>query len=664
MPRELDTRNWSLIRGDDVRAGALQDAAARITESLPDDQRIAVSAINAFSGTPAAITSSGGAMASADDPASFINMALEHVERSSEALGFGPATVPPEFVPDATVQATSAGSHIVHLHQQYRGVPVFQMARTVRFAPSGHIADTTGDNAVLPPNMELRPKLPVEAAVRLAAEHLASTVEDAAAEIDHWGQQLPYTEIDLSGFEPNVIVSFSMPSLPRVLDKGPFEEFIPSHLVIFDQGTSVRLSWHIILTLADYQDQYAVIITADRSDGGEVLYCKSTMRSIVGRGSVFEESPGRKPREAVDFPRPLSDYPVTGSLPSGHNFPHDWIDRDSTEGNSTIATLGDTTHKLQGQLDGGTVLFHPGDDTGDEQKILNIFYFCNYMHDFFYLLGFDEGAGNFQNINFTSNGASRDPVRARAHSGAVWGTANMLTPPDGKSPIMNMGLVVNSDRHTAMDADVVFHEFIHGVTNRLVGGRMNDSALDAPQSGGMGEGWSDYFALSIQNFGKDNEKVVCGDWVADRPEGIREFPYDGNFPDTFGDLGTGRYTRVHNIGEIWCATLMEMTRQMRAALESDERGYWLAWQIVVDGLKLTPANPSFLDARNSILRALNDLKVAGAVPEAEHELARAAAWRSFAKFGMGPGAASAGASLSGIQADFELPEDVQPLPTT
>jgi len=109
--------------------------------------------------------------------------------------------------------------------------------------------------------------------------------------------------------------------------------------------------------------------------------------------------------------------------------------------------------------------------------MLNIFYFCNYMHDFLMLLGFDEAAGNFQEINFSNTGLGTDAVQARAHSGAVNGTANMLTPPDGMPPTMNMGLVEGINRHTAFDADVVFHEYVHGLTNRLVGGRINAAAL-------------------------------------------------------------------------------------------------------------------------------------------------------------------------------------------
>ena len=74
----------------------------------------------------------------------------------------------------------------------------------------------------------------------------------------------------------------------------------------------------------------------------------------------------------------------------------------------------------------------------------------------------------------------------------------------------------------------------------------------------MGEGWSRYIACTI------NGSNVVGSWVLKDPAGCRDFPYDSNFPRSFGKLGTGRFTpgNEHNIGEIWCAALMEMNRKM------------------------------------------------------------------------------------------------------
>ncbi|MBK8553347.1 MAG: M36 family metallopeptidase, partial [Ignavibacteria bacterium] len=256
-------------------------------------------------------------------------------------------------------------------------------------------------------------------------------------------------------------------------------------------------------------------------------------------------------------------------------------------------------------MNGHFIKFDPSNDE-EEQQILNIFYFCNYMHDFFYLLGFDESAGSFE---------GEDPVIARAHNAAIYGTANMSTPIDGSSPIMNMGILTNSGRHTALDADVVFHEYVHGITNRLVGGRVNDRALQEDQSRALGEGWSDYFALSIQNFSNESEKRVTGSWVKNSQAGIRSHPYYDNYDQhlTYGRIG--QVNGEHRRGELWCAALMHWTRHLSSTV-GKEQAYCICWQSIVDGLKLTNANPSFLNARDGILLALNALRDSGKISEA------------------------------------------------
>jgi extracellular elastinolytic metalloproteinase len=348
-------------------------------------------------------------------------------------------------------------------------------------------------------------------------------------------------------------------------------------------------------------------------------------------------------------------------------FPADWVEANQTVGNATVATLNFGLRSLTGVLKGNVIEFNPSDRFGDDQKVLNIFYFCNYMHDFLYILGFDEAAGNFQKVNFTHVGVAGDLVQAHAHSGPVRGTANMSTAADGTPPVMNMGLVQRSNRHTAFDADVVFHEFTHGLTNRLVGGTRQGHTLDAPQSQGMGEGWSDFFALTIQNFfraqiGQD-ERVVTGNWVVNNQTGIRSNPYDNNYPFTYGNVSTfprfdgetglpdpNGLPDEHQTGEIWCAALMMMVRSMRAAL-GDVDGYRLGWQMVVDGLKLTPANPTFLDARDAILLALDHMLDQRRIQQAVHDAARRAALAAFGRFGMGPNASSVDAGVDGIVED-------------
>ena len=63
------------------------------------------------------------------------------------------------------MQRTSAGAAAVNLKQTYRGLPVFQMSRTVRFNPAGQLVDAAGDTAAIPDEVSSEPKLGVEDAV-------------------------------------------------------------------------------------------------------------------------------------------------------------------------------------------------------------------------------------------------------------------------------------------------------------------------------------------------------------------------------------------------------------------------------------------------------------------------------------------------------------------
>ena len=90
--------------------------------------------------------------------------------------------------------------------------------------------------------------------------------------------------------------------------------------------------------------------------------------------------------------------------------------------------------------------------------------------------------------------------------------ANMATPPDGISPRMQMYLFndpVADDPASAArraadpfvqanggdEADVVYHEYTHGLSNRLVVDADGNSTLGGIQAGAMGEAWSDWYAM-------------------------------------------------------------------------------------------------------------------------------------------------------------------------
>jgi len=669
MPRDLDTRDYSFRR--DVSNFAAV-ATASVSSALPGDHEVKIERMNPFTGSPINLRSVNAAselelMPTPEPTAqSLIARAIEHVRIAAPALGFAPAEVP-EFDPDPHVKETSTGGRVVNLQQKYHGIPIFQMERAVSFDNTGAIQNVSGASVGdLGMDLETLPSVSVEDAAIAAANYLASP----SGRRDAWTKQIvPEQAIDVKNYKPKVLGKTSSPSQSLVLDQGPFGESIPAHLVFFYQGPVTRLGWHFIISMPELTEQYAVIVEADSrtavKDAPQVLYCQKTSSEMATqvRGNVWTHNPGINPqRQIVDFPRPLADYPIQPTPPNLPNgFPVAWVDGQATVGNNTVAVLGTSLNSLQGALSNGVLTFDPNQPQGDDQKVLNIFYFCNFMHDFFFMLGFDEASGNFQKVNFSGMGTGGDPVLARAHAGTVTGTANMLTLADGTQGLMNMGLVAGVNRHTAFDSDVVFHEFTHGVSNRLVGAQLNAHALQQPQSRGMGEGWSDYFALTIQNFFLNAEKTVTGDWVVNNPGGIRLAPYDDNYPGSFGQIGKpGDYdgSDEHAIGEIWCAALMKMNRDINQGLGDKRKGYLLSWQLVVDGFKLTPANPSFLDARDAILRALDAQQQTGVITVAEFKSARKSLWTAFSRFGMGPKASCVGASLFGIVEDQSLPPGV------
>ncbi|BBO35586.1 M20/M25/M40 family metallo-hydrolase [Lacipirellula parvula] len=611
-----------------------------------------------------------------------------------------------DFFADPVVQQIASGDQFVYLNQHYRGIPVFTMARTVRFASKGSAVELTGDHApYISPSLEVRPAVPAADAVRAAVQYISEhQAEDDTP--DEYGQLHPASQINLQAFSPVVHARFSSPSQPIIYEAQGLGATVPASLVVYMSGIEApRLAWDILVTLPLGERQYRVLVPADEQDG-ELLYVRqvsTTMGKTPGHepepkvwatdaavaartadaantpqppatpsyaaaapataagtavsAGVYFPSPASSSLQDTSFPLDVSKYPLgITTPPAALNL--SWVDAGQAYavGPNAIAVRGFGSPNLPSKrLKGddsvtGKLTFNSSDPV--DQQLANIFFFCNYIHDFFFLLGFDVAAGNFE---------GDDGVIARSHPGPVAGTANMLTHPDHQRPVMNMGLVAGVNRHTAFDADVVFHEYVHGVSNRLVGGPMNALALEAEQSGSMGEGWSDYFALTIQNYSSPGqERTTTGDWVVDQPGvGIRSAPYDDKYHSDFGDMATVfELQEVHNAGEIWCACLMHLTRKMVTALGNRDRAYRECWQIVVDSFKVCPANPSFIDARDAILTALEGRHTAQKLNAAEFQDCRKAAWTAFAGFGMGAKAPNNGSDFASAISDNHLPQDL------
>ena len=293
----------------------------------------------------------------------------------------------------------------------------------------------------------------------------------------------------------------------------------------------------------------------------------------------------------------------------------------------------------------------PTTATFQQFAITNLFYWNNLLHDVTYQYGFDEPSGNFQANNQGRGGTAGDYVIAIAQSGAGTSNANFSTPSDGGRGRMRMFLFTSPN--PALDGDldngVISHEFGHGISNRLTGGPAASGCLSNNEEGG--EGWGDYNALMLTTnwaTASVNDGALArpvGTYVLNQPvngSGIRNYPYSTNMainPLTYANMGVAPIgTEVHNIGEIWCMALWEMTWEiikqtntinpdlLNPAGAGGIGGNSIAMKLVVEGMRLQPCSPGFIDARNAILKA--DTLFFGAQYSCS-------IWKAFAKRGMG-----------------------------
>jgi extracellular elastinolytic metalloproteinase len=601
--------------------------------------------LNPFTGTPAVLhvedhTPAGPPQAEA----------LALLEAAAPELGLGEAGsggVAGSFVADPVVTRTSTGAQVVHLYQHHQGIPLLDMVRTVVLGPDGRVRRIAGENHPRPTGVDLVPRISAADAGRRAAEHLGLT----------WG--------------PRVEASFNLPAQPTVLDRGPFESQVPAHLVLFGRGEGeTGLGWHLVLDLPD-DVSYTVVVAAAGGGAGAVRLCRRTSVDVGPvYARVFPEDPDGGDRE-VTLP------PAAGSylLPMPDGFPRDWCRGPDTDG--AFARVTDAAGALVKATAEGDIVRFPlpeGDVHCLERCIVNAFYLCSLAHDLFLLLGFDELSMNFESVGSGSGGLDGDPVVVRVTDEHGGSEAHFTTRPDGRPPVMVLGRHRVSGRPTALDFDVVLHEYAHGVTTRLVGGHGNPASLSAPQSHGLGEGWSDYFALTLRNHVHGRDRTTVGTWSANDPKGLRRHAYDRSFPASFGDVGTEGYTEAHDIGSIWAATLIEMQRALVDACGPSGRGSGeaggddgrtsgnvLGWRLVMDALRITPGSPSLLDARDAMLVAAADIdehrrqagSSAGNVGLPGEASVDSVVRPVFARFGMGRTAATEGPYLQGIVASHD-----------
>lgn len=178
-----------------------------------------------------------------------------------------------------------------------------------------------------------------------------------------------------------------------------------------------------------------------------------------------------------------------------------------------------------------------------------------------------------------------------------------------------------------LDADIVFHEYGHGLTWRMIGN------MSGPIAGALGEGSSDTLAFLL------NGDDAIGEYSYSSPIGIRRFRYEG-YPNTYSAVTGGG---VHNDGEIYAAIMWRLRGlYLGAGLTAD--ALLVDW---VQSMNYIPSSPSFENMRDGLLQSVDPSRTC-------------LVWRAFAAGGVGVGSkATVRGSRVTITESFTLPAACQ-----
>ncbi|CAN5542318.1 hypothetical protein BH18ACT8_BH18ACT8_10160 [soil metagenome] len=618
--------------------------------------------IDPLTGTPANVSAMEGFLTGRSS-AGAKQIALAYVRRNATDLGLRRADL--RTLRLRTDYVDVLGSHHISWTQSARGIPVFGNGLKAHVTKAGELTSIQGSPiaglAKLTSGVATSPKLSATAARSAAATDVGGSADFAAVQRSS-----------------------------RTAGAAVWTNGDRATLMWFVTPSGARLAWSTYTQAGDNLD-YSHVVDAG---SGQVLYRRDLVANDRGDAKVYDNYPGA--------PGPGGRAKVVNFIKKG------WLQRKATylagANVAAWADLNDDNRRTDNEVtpvpgNRNRAQFNLQRFNGSNElcssryvctwnankryswrankkaDVTNGFYLANIFHDYLEnsAAGFTARAGNFERADGDSlllnalDGANTDNGFP---DGNHVDNANMSTPPDGTSPTMQMYLfhfpkAPNSadpflPTSSSFDAGIVYHEYVHGLSNRLVVDAQGNSTLNSIQAGSMGEAWSDYYATDYlvakgyerANSSKDGQ-VLVGEYVSVGEPFVRTqaidcprnattrlctdvFGVEGGY--TYGDFPTviGR-PEVHASGEIWAQTLWDMRERF---------GHRTALMLITRGMELSSADPSFLDMRNAILKA-DEVAYGG-----KHV---GALWRVFARRGMGWYAGSIDGGDAQPAQDFHRP---------
>jgi extracellular elastinolytic metalloproteinase len=456
-----------------------------------------------------------------------------------------------------------------------------------------------------------------------------------------------------------------------------------ARLVIFGGDGAPRLAWHLTYAASSVAHYDAVVDATN----GRVLF-RQNLTKLATNASVWSNYPGA-PNGGTQATVDIAPYLTAGATtligPNAHVF-SDVDDNNFAQPSEEVAPgayafasfAPASGHCLAAALCSWDPATANSWQTNRKQNGVQAFWFVNAYHD--HLAS--------SPIGFTSphNLQDDDPVIVNTDDGAATGpnsghldNANMTTYPVGTPATMQMYLwsfasgAPFRDVNGGDDAVIVYHEYTHGLSSRLITFDDGTGAVGSAEAGAMGEAWSDWYAedyvvrQGLETDGPQAGDIDVGSYVDAQPRVLRTQPLDcpvnsnsaacpggstgapGGY--TFGDFGhVVGLPEVHSDGEIWGETLWDLRAALIAHTGDQQTGSDLAERLVTDGMRNSPPEPSFVDERDAILAAVD-----GDLSGADHDAVKAIVWSVFARRGLGFYAQSLGGNDTAPIEDFLPP---------
>ncbi|MBZ5631827.1 MAG: M36 family metallopeptidase [Acidobacteriia bacterium] len=575
------------------------------------------------------------------------DIARQFLAAKAGELSLAPGDLPGVFLAKEYQTGHNGVTHMV-FRQQFEGIEVWNAEWVTNLDRNGAVVSAGGTLYTNPGT-----------AVQLTAASSLSAVRSAVKAVN---PALGAVYAPLQSARP-----------PRRADAivfaaGDFGDDIEGRLVWFGLRGVLRLAWVFAVTDQDAISRYSVVV--EEASGAVLDKTELTLFATPPTGLVFDKGspqPNLTPGIRLTIAPPLVDrvaVPLVGDLTAS---PAGWISGQSTAGNNTItgenrlaqdfitpqtttAPAGNFSFPFTAGLN--PLLF-------SDAANVNLFYWINRAHDLHYQYGFDEASGNFQQDNFGRGGLGGDPVRSYSHFGAALAVGPLLVnaffssqgSQDGAPAEVAMFASFSGAggffTDGALAAEVIVHEYTHGVSTRLV--RQGYSTF---QGRSMGEAWSDFYGLeyTLPDGAPPDGIYPAGEYFIQAwGTGIRSRPYSTKMdvnPLTYADLGNViSAPEVHADGEIWMEALMEIRANLIAQFGEAE-GRKRVRTLVMDGMKLSVPAPSMVDMRDAILLA-DRLDFDGA--------SQIQLWAGFAKRGLGVLAYSSGGDTVHVSSSIDTP---------